>query len=311
MKRILYILLLALLPLAAGAQFVYTMAPNVLSPKMELNGQWDALPVMTLGSDDVMCFSFDEMSHAYHRFTYRITHCNSDWTPSDMHEIEFLDGFNDIPVEEWENSVNTLRLYTHYRFTLPNENVSLVLSGNYKKNFDDVCKNLEMLRYKGGVRNGYPSRLHYTSWWIADNMTKGIIEEVTGHTKHETQILELDFMSTHPDSYPLLKEDYAMRAQIAELEKPFQGIATNYIPKSLLNKGKEVLEIRNGDIIALVTTVKGLDISHVGFAYWNDGTLHLLHASSGKGKVIKDTVTLFNYQKNRNKQIGIRVLRLK
>ena len=64
-------------------------------------------------------------------------------------------------------------------------------------------------------------------------------------------------------------------------------------------------------IIALVTTVKGLDISHVGFAYWNDGTLHLLHASSGTGKVIKDTVTLFNYQKNRNKQIGIRVLRLK
>ena len=188
--------------------------------------------------------------------------------------------------------------------------ISLTVIQN-KKNFDDVCKNLEMLRYKGGVRNGYPSRLHYTSWWIADNMTKGIIEEVTGHTKHETQILELDFMSTHPDSYPLLKEDYAMRAQIAELEKPFRGIATDYIPKSLLNKDKEVLEIRNGDIIALVTTVKGLDISHVGFAYWNDGTLHLLHASSGKGKVIKDTVALFNYQKNRNKQIGIRVLRLK
>ena len=141
MKRFLYILLFALLPLAAGAQFVYTMAPNVLSPKMELNGQWDALPVMTLGSDDVMCFSFDEMSHAYHRFTYRITHCNSDWTPSDMHEIEFLDGFNDIPVEEWENSVNTLRLYTHYRFTLPNENVSLVLSGNYKVELYDDEEN--------------------------------------------------------------------------------------------------------------------------------------------------------------------------
>lgn len=132
MKRALYMLLLVVLPVAGSAQFVYSASAHIRSPRMELNGEWNALPVMTLGSDDVIYFSFDEMSHTYRRFTYRITHCNQDWTPSDMHEIEFLEGFNDVPVEEWENSVNTTRLYTHYKFTLPNENVSLLLSGNYK-----------------------------------------------------------------------------------------------------------------------------------------------------------------------------------
>ena len=138
MARFVYIMLLALLPFAGSAQFAYTNTPRVRSPRMELNGEWNSLPVMLLGGDDVMHFSFDEMSHTYHRFTYRISHCNSDWTQSDMHEIDYLEGFNDVPVEEWENSVNTTRLYTHYSFSLPNDNVRLLLSGNYKVElFDD------------------------------------------------------------------------------------------------------------------------------------------------------------------------------
>lgn len=136
--KIIYVMLLSLLPLASGAQFMHANAPSVRSLRMELNGEWGAPPVMTLGSDDIMLFSFDEMSHTYHRFTYRITHCNQDWTPSDLHEIEYLEGFNDVPVEEWENSVNTTQLYTTYQFALPNENVSLLLSGNYRVEiFDD------------------------------------------------------------------------------------------------------------------------------------------------------------------------------
>ncbi len=136
--RVVRVILLLLLPVLCNAQYMRTNAPNVRSLRMELNGDWNSLPVMTLGSDDVMQFSFDEMSHTYHRFTYRITHCNSAWEPSGLHEIDYLQGFNDILVEEWENSVNTTRLYTHYTFSLPNENVSLLLSGNYKVEvFDD------------------------------------------------------------------------------------------------------------------------------------------------------------------------------
>ena len=105
---------------------------------MELNGEWGTLPVMALGDDDIMCFSFDEMSHTYHRFTYRVTHCDAYWNPSDISEIDYLDGFNGMPIEEWENSVNTTMLYTRYTFSLPNEDIRLLLSGNYKVEvFDD------------------------------------------------------------------------------------------------------------------------------------------------------------------------------
>lgn len=136
--KLVSIILFMFLPLMCNAQLLHTAVPYVRSLRMELNGEWNSLPVMLLGGDDVIQFSFDEMSHAYRRFTYRITHCNADWSKSDLLEIDYLQGFNDVPVEEWENSVNTTQLYTHYSFSLPNEDVALLLSGNYKVElFDD------------------------------------------------------------------------------------------------------------------------------------------------------------------------------
>ena len=176
--------------------------------------------------------------------------------------------------------------------------------------FATVCRNLERLRYRDGRREGYASRLHYTSWWIADNTCKGIVKEVTTGTSHKFWRLNMDFMSTHPESYAMLSNDTAMLARIAMLEKPFRGIDVPYIPKDRLNEGKKCINVKDGDIIALVTTIDGLDVSHVGFAFWTDDRLHLLHASSGKGEVIKDPVTLFDYQKNKSKQCGIRVIRI-
>lgn len=182
--------------------------------------------------------------------------------------------------------------------------------GHNKKTFGDICKNLERVRYRGGTRDGYASRLHYTSWWIEDNISKGIIREMTEECNHRSRTLNLCFMSKHPGSYPLLKEDTLMQKSIEALEIPFRGIKSSYIPKEYLNDKEKIKYIRNGDIIALVTTIEGLDISHVGFACWKDGTLHLLHASSGKGKVINDTTTLYEYQRNKSKQIGIKVMRI-
>lgn len=136
-KRIITCLLL-LVAMCADAQFARSYQPSVRTPQVLLNGEWGAPPVMRLGSDDVMYFSFDEMSHIYHRYTYRVVHCNADWSSSDLLEIDYLDGFNDVVIEEWENSVNTTQLYTHYEFRIPNSEVSLKVSGNYRVEvFDD------------------------------------------------------------------------------------------------------------------------------------------------------------------------------
>ncbi len=152
MFRVIYILL-SLFPVIASAQSAISFSSSIRSPQVVLNEVWSDPPVMQLGSDDILTFSFDEMSHTYKRYTYRITHRNSDWTLSDLVEIDYLDGFNGMPIEDWENSVNTTQLYTHYTFTVPNENVALKLSGNYRiEVFDDeLQEDIPVLRYDFSV----------------------------------------------------------------------------------------------------------------------------------------------------------------
>lgn len=139
-KRIITILSL-FVTLAANAQFSRSFVPAVRTTLILLNGEWGKVPVMQLGGDDVLDFSFDEMSHVYHRYIYRIVHCNADWSQSDLMEIDYLEGFNDVLIEDWENSINTNQLYTHYRFSLPNEDVTLKASGNYRVEvYDDEAE---------------------------------------------------------------------------------------------------------------------------------------------------------------------------
>ena len=97
-----------------------------------VNDDWLHDDVITLGTDDWVTISFDHFTHDYHRFTYRIVHCNADWTPSDLFEVDYMDGFNDQPIEDYDNSLNTTMLYTHYRLDLPNDNIQFKASGNYR-----------------------------------------------------------------------------------------------------------------------------------------------------------------------------------
>jgi len=95
------------------------------------DGEWSAFPVLKMGSNNHIEISFDELSHNYKRYAYRIIHCNSDWKRSDMNELEYLDGFSENDIEKYEQSVSTFTPYTHYKFSIPNGGVQLKLSGNY------------------------------------------------------------------------------------------------------------------------------------------------------------------------------------
>ncbi len=177
--------------------------------------------------------------------------------------------------------------------------------------FHAFCDNLEKIRYRNGVCNGYTSRLHYISQWITDSFKENIIEEIITDAHTATQSLNLNFMSRHPQYYHQLKTDSCLRTAIEEQEKPFRNIEIKYIPKSALNGSPHNLGIENGDILALVTAIEGLDVSHIGFAKWIQGRLHLVHASSGKKVVLTDEKTLYDYQKSKQSHLGVRVFRIK
>ncbi len=107
-------------------------SPEIKTVQTVVNNDWLSPPVMKLNSGDRLTVSFDELSHEYRRFTYHIDHCEADWSISeDIFESDFLIGFNDNPIEDYGNSINTTVMYTHYTMTLPNEKCRLKMSGNY------------------------------------------------------------------------------------------------------------------------------------------------------------------------------------
>ena len=178
-----------------------------------------------------------------------------------------------------------------------------------KEGFRDMCTNLQRIRYRGGIRSGYASRLHYISQWIADSAKQHIIHEIDYGPVGRTLPIDLHYMSTHTASYKQLQGNSTLVNEIAKWERAMHGIEAAYIPKQELLRTANELPVYDGDIIALTTNIKGLDVTHIGFAFWENGKLDLLHASSAAGKVIKDHKNLYEYQKNKKNQTGIRVFR--
>ena len=116
---------------ANGWHMVYDR--NVHTLQVTLNDNPLLPPVLTLGRSAFLRISWDEMSHEYHRYTYRLQHCTRDWEPTEeLFESDYLHGSNGLPVEDYETSFNTTQIYTHYSLVFPNRDASPLLSGNYK-----------------------------------------------------------------------------------------------------------------------------------------------------------------------------------
>lgn len=90
-----------------------------------------SLPIINLNEGKKIEIRFDEMSHETHNYNYSVYHCNYDWSLSDVTTNEYLSGFTDGYITDFNRSVNTNYLYTNYRLTLPNDNMSFKISGNY------------------------------------------------------------------------------------------------------------------------------------------------------------------------------------
>lgn len=146
MKQVSLVFLLLLgVVMSTSAQCHELLDENVASLQVVANDDWTSLPVVSLGSDDVLHVDFDELSHDYHRYCYKIEHCEADWTVSEgLLVSDYVEGFAEgNTIDDLEESVNTNQLYTHYRLRLPNEKCRLKLSGNYKLTVYDENRNDE------------------------------------------------------------------------------------------------------------------------------------------------------------------------
>ncbi len=134
-----YLILTLLFSTTFFAQVAKEVAPPDYIKTISFKGNTaeSQLPVLKLG--EYLKLEFDALNGDEEDFYYVIEHYNYDWTPSVLSKIEYLEGFDKQRIRTYENSFNTLQIYSNYQLTIPNEQTRrLKVSGNYMiKIFDD------------------------------------------------------------------------------------------------------------------------------------------------------------------------------
>lgn len=130
-----FLITLLLLPITSYAQPGRTilMSPHIKTLQLKVDGDDEKMPVIKLNSSEQLQISFDDLTHEYRRYTYKIQHCDFEGNPStDLFESDYVNAVSDSEViDQYEPSQNTTVLYTHYSFSLPNAQMRPLLSGNY------------------------------------------------------------------------------------------------------------------------------------------------------------------------------------
>ncbi|MFM7886523.1 MAG: N-acetylmuramoyl-L-alanine amidase-like domain-containing protein [Pseudanabaena sp.] len=175
--------------------------------------------------------------------------------------------------------------------------------------YDNFVQNIQELRYTGGKLDGYCSRLHYFSEWIRDNQQRGIVSDRTEDLGGIPLNKTLNFMSSHWQKYPRLKNSKANYQCILAIEKRMEQETRSqplrYIPSHKIHS--IYTSLKSGDIVAIVTDIKGLDTTHTGLVYLTPKSTSFIHASpSGKVKIAPD---LHRYIERVDHAIGIMVVR--
>ena len=130
------LLFLLLAVTVRGGNKIYS--PTVKTLTTIVNNDWQNRPVMELGSGDVLHIGFDELSNDAHRYLCHLTRCEANWEEAtEVFESDWLEGFNDYPIDNYLNSLNTTVNYTHYEFTIPNDQCRIRMSGNYRLSIYD------------------------------------------------------------------------------------------------------------------------------------------------------------------------------
>lgn len=129
--------------LGVMAQRHEILSERIASLQVVAGDQWMDLPLITLGQSTPIIISFDDLTHDYHRYAYRLEHCEADWSVSEeIFESDYCEGFaSGNTIDHYRQSINTNQLYTHYSLQLPNDRCRMKLSGNYRLTVYDEQEN--------------------------------------------------------------------------------------------------------------------------------------------------------------------------
>jgi len=168
-------------------------------------------------------------------------------------------------------------------------------------------REVERMRYRGGFRRGYSSRLHYLSEWITDGASRGLLRDLGPELGGMEDGRPLRFMTEHRSSYPALADETVFQ-EIASMERRLDGHPRRVIPCKRIPQ--VVDRIQTGDVLAFATAIPGLDVTHTAFAYRDRSeVLRVLHAPLSGGVVEVTRTTLPEYVAAIRRSTGILVAR--
>ena len=173
--------------------------------------------------------------------------------------------------------------------------------------FGDYKAQLQFIRYRSGIINGYPSRLHYTTDYWFDNEKKGVMkvvtEELFGEKNLQAIPTPVNFMTTHRNAYKQLANDNFFK-ELGNQEIEIGKRRTLFLPKEQVSLFED--KIKTGSFIGITTNTPGLDITHTGIAVrMETRSLHLMHAPDIGYKVQITESPLHTYLARHSKQTGI------
>ena len=175
--------------------------------------------------------------------------------------------------------------------------------------YASFARRLAQQRYRSGTL-GYCQRLHYFTDWIDANERRGLLTNRTGDLGGRVLQDTIDFMSTHRSAYDRFAANDSLYRCVQRMEDNLRARhraePIRYVPQDSIRAVYDQLQA--GDVIALATSIDGLDVSHTGLAYaHDDGSIGLLHASTSGGVVVSPD--LQRYVQQIVHQIGIVVAR--
>ena len=168
----------------------------------------------------------------------------------------------------------------------------------------EMLRLIEMDRYRGGRCTGrFDSRLHHLEDWIQDNERRGLVKDITPSLGAKKLHRRMAYMGKKPHLYRQLRADPSMVPEFIRVENELSRRGISYVPKAQVPRIES--QLRNGDIICIVTTWHETYTSHVGIASRDkNGVLRFLHASKNHREVVLDD-RLSDYLNKFGKHAGI------
>lgn len=174
----------------------------------------------------------------------------------------------------------------------------------------DVMQQIENVGYRQGKADGFSTKLVYGADWILNNKSRGIIKELTDDYSNSYKTKSLEKLTKERERYVALS-DSAMYERQKMVEMGFRTHKIPHLKRESFGLGDVATELRDGDIIMLLSTDPAFDVFERGIIVKRDDGYHFIHASEKDGQVVEEPEPMTRYLKRNAKKIyGWRWLRL-